>query len=192
MNDFGSERLAQAATLGSAPRTHDDALDPAGEQFDELYATYRIFLRRLAVRKGVPPRDADDLVQDVFATYLVNPGNVRDLHSYLIGGIRNAAWQYQRRLCASPIRDADHNELASAASDEQLLEGVIRSMVLGATLARLAPTCRETLERFHLNGESAAAIAASRGTSANYVARLLTYCRKRARDAYQSMLKGPS
>jgi RNA polymerase sigma factor (sigma-70 family) len=192
MNELGSERLAQAATLAEAPHSHGVAVDPAGEQFDALYATYRVFLRRLAVRKGVPPRDADDLVQDVFATYLVNPANVRDLHSYLIGGIRNAARQYQRRLWSSPIRQAEESELAAAASDEQVLEGVIRTMVLGATLARMAPTCRETLERFHLHGETAAAIAATRGTSANYVARLLTYCRKKARDAYQTMLRGSS
>jgi RNA polymerase sigma factor (sigma-70 family) len=192
MNDVDSGRLTQAATLACPPRGQEDAADPAGEQFDALYTTYRIFLRRLAMRKGVPPRDADDLVQDVFATYLVNPSNVRDRHSYLLGGIRNAAMQYHRRRHSSPFREADENELAAAALDEQLLDGVIRTMVLGATFARLAPTCRETLERFHLNGETAAAIAASRGTSANYVARLLTYCRKKARDAYQAMLGGAS
>jgi hypothetical protein len=63
---------------------------------------------------------------------------------------------------------------------------VIRNIIIDGTLARLGSSCRETLRRFYLTGESAPAIAQSRNTSANYILRLLSFCRKRARDLHRN------
>jgi DNA-directed RNA polymerase specialized sigma24 family protein len=127
----------------------------------------------------------------VFATYLTNPANVRNLRSYLIGAICNAARQYLRRdaterelFCGEPI--------CAAAPDEDLVEGVIRNITISTTLAQLGPSCQETLRRFYLTGETAPMIAQSRKTTANYILRLLNYCRNRARAIYVAMSKGGS
>jgi len=153
-----------------------------------IYAAYRPLLRLLAVRRfGVPEADAEDLVQDVFATYLVNQSNVRELRPYLIGAICNAARQYNRRGAAEPFCDRD---VCLASPSEDIVETVVRKLILGATLGQLGVRCRETLARFYFGGESAAAIAESRETSANYIARLLSYCRSKAREIYSRMREG--
>lgn len=160
--------------------------DPATARFDALYAAYRPLLRKIAIRKfGIPPDAVDDLVHDVFATYLANPSNVRDLHPYLIGAICNASRQYRRRDDASPFCSKSV-EWAGSPGDE-LVDGVVRNLIIGTTLSRLGVKCRETLQRFHLHGESAASIATSRNTSPNYICRLLNYCRNRARSIYLEM-----
>jgi RNA polymerase sigma factor (sigma-70 family) len=173
---------AQAGVPGIALHGH-----PA-TPFDALYAAYRPFLRRLAVRKfNIPPGDADDLVQDVFATYLASASSVRDVHPYLIGAICNAARHYRRRDAASPFCDAVP---CAATPDDALIDEVVQSLTIAAALARLGPRCRETLERYYLLGEKAVDIARSRQQSANYISRLLNYCRNRARTLYQEK-RGP-
>lgn len=158
----------------------------AGSAFDTLYAAYRPLLRHVAVRRfGIPLEDADDLVHDVFATYLLRRSEVRDPRAYLFGAIRNASQQYGRREDASPVRPLLDDE--EPASGEELAEDVIRNVTIRAALAQLGPVCRETLYRFHVVGEKASAIAESREQKEGYIYRLLNYCRNRARDIYRGM-----
>jgi RNA polymerase sigma factor (sigma-70 family) len=155
--------------------------------FDRLYETYCPLLRRIAMRKfNIPRADVDELVQDVFATYLTHAGRVRELRPYLIGGICNAARQYWREADAERqvFCDAD---VCSAMSDDAVLESLIRNTLMSAALSRLGASCRETLRRFYLEGESAISIAASRDTTQNSIHQLLSYCRGRARKAYRAM-----
>jgi RNA polymerase sigma factor (sigma-70 family) len=181
------DRLLSAANAAVAARARADPPDSAALQFETIYTAYAPLLRKIAMRKfGIPRGDAEALVHDVFATYLANPANVRNLRPYLIGAICNAARSHLRR-------DATERELfcdgpvCAAAPDEDLVEGVIRSITLSTALAQLGPSCRETLRRFYFTGESAPVIARSRNTTANYILRLLNYCRNRARAIYESM-----
>jgi RNA polymerase sigma factor (sigma-70 family) len=156
-------------------------------EFDRLYESYFPFLRGIAMRKfRIPPDDVDELVQDVFATYLTHAARVRELRPYLIGGICNAARQYWRETDAerAVFCDADPE---FAASDDAVLESLIRSTLISAALSRLGTSCRETLRRFYIDGESAISIAASRETTPNSIHQLLSYCRGRAREAYRAM-----
>ncbi len=185
MTEPAAERLARAASTVARPEDEVCAAEP----FDALYTSYRPLLRKIAIRKfDIPAADVDDLVQDVFATYFANSANVHDPHAYLIGATCNAARQYWRRDHASPFCGAS---IACAATPtDEVVDGVIRNLVIGATLRRLGDSCRETLERFYLRGETTAAIAESRETSANYICRLLNYCRNRARSLYREMCTG--
>lgn len=191
--DQGSpDRLMAVANAAVASRAGADAPDSLAVHFEVIYTAYAPLLWKIAMRKfGIPRSDAEALVHDVFATYLANPANVRNLRPYLIGAICNAARQYLRRdaaerelFCGEPV--------CAATPDDELIEGVIRSITLRVTLAQLGPSCQETLRRFYLTGETAPMIAESRKTSANYILRLLNYCRNRARAAYQAMSKGGS
>ena len=189
MSALASDRLADvgmiAVSVLAGSRTGSDA---GADRFDALYLAYWPLLRKIAVRKfGVAITDADDLVQDVFATYLANPSNVRELHPYLIGAICNASRQYHRRNEASPFCSSS---ACGATPDDELIDGVVRNVVIATTLSRLGARCRETLERFYLNGETAVSIAESRDTSAGYIWRLLNYCRNRARAVYQQTSVG--
>jgi RNA polymerase sigma factor (sigma-70 family) len=189
MSTLASDRLADAGNLAVAALVHRGVdRDAAALRFDALYVAYRPLLRKIAIRKfGVGVSDADDLVQDVFATYLANPANVRELHPYLIGAICNASRQYRRRNESSPFCQSN---ACGATPDDELIDGVVRNVVIAATMSRLGARCRETLERFYLNGETAVSIAESRDTSAGYMWRLLNYCRNRARAIYRQMSVG--
>lgn len=185
MSGLVYEKLTSAGNAGLRARSVDERTDDAGTRFDELYATYQPLLRRIAIRKfGIPLADVDDLVQDVFATYLANPANVRDVHPYLIGAICNASRQYRRRDDAAPFSPLPEHGVCGATPDDELIDGVVRNLVMRATLNRLGTSCRETLERFYLLGETTAAIARTRDKSANYICRLLNYCRNRARSIF--------
>ena len=182
--------IAIAATAGEAD---DSAADrAAASPFDAIYDMYAPLMRRIAVaRFGISVNDAADLVHDVFATYLVNPSRVTELRPYLIGAICNASRSYLRRTAA---RDAVCSGLddCMAASDQGLLDAVVRDVLVGRILGRLGRSCREVLYRFYFLGETAAVIAERRNTSAGYIGRLLHFCRKSARDAYQAMEDGES
>ena len=185
MNGLVYEKLTSAGNAALAARPVNACDDEATRRFDELYATYQPLLRRIAIRKfGIPLADVDDLVQDVFATYLANPANVRDVHPYLIGAICNASRQYRRRDDAAPFSPLPEHGVCGATPDDELIDGVVRNLVMRATLNRLGTSCRETLERFYLLGETTAAIARTRDKSANYICRLLNYCRNRARSIF--------
>ena len=175
--------VAPVPVLLTAPLT----AEASAAAFDSLYATYLPLLRKIAIAKfAVPACDAEALAHDVFATYLANPANVRNVHAYLIGAICNAARQYRRRDAAERTLFCDSG-ICEGEPSREMSDDVVRTMVVNATLARLGESCRETLRRFYLIGESAPAIAATRNTSANYVLRLLSYCRKRARAMYEEM-----
>lgn len=179
----GAGSLAETGTAAGVTGMAE-ARDP---DFDRLYETYCPLLRAIAMRKfNIPRADVDELVQDVFATYLTHASRVRELRPYLIGGICNASRQYWREADAERkvFCDAD---VCSAPSDDALLESLIRNSLMSAALSQLGPSCRETLRRFYIDGESAISIAASRATTQNSIHQLLSYCRNRARETYRAM-----
>jgi RNA polymerase sigma factor (sigma-70 family) len=160
--------------------------EPSVTPFDAIYNGYAPLLRRIAMRKfGISRGDVDGLVHDVFATYLANPDNVRNLHAYLIGAICNASRQHLRRDSSERRMFCD-KPVCAATPDDALIDEVIRNSIIRATLAELGPSCRDALQRFYLNGETAPAIARNRNTTANYIRRLLHLCRSRARVIYTS------
>jgi RNA polymerase sigma factor (sigma-70 family) len=181
---------------GSAPRIGALGADdrrPAGSlsAFDEIYATHAPLMRHIAMKKfDVPHEDAEALVHDVFASYLIRSDQIRELRPYLVGGICNASRQYWRRRRSegavfddTPVLEDDFvEESAPPASETFALQQAI-----AVTLTRLRPRCRDTLRRFYLHGEPAAQIAAAMETTTAYVEQILHTCRKQAREIYRSI-----
>lgn len=189
MTTLPAERLLSAGRI-AAEACFGETEDEALARFDALYAAYRPFLRKIAIGKfGIPPDDAEDLVQDVFATYIAN-GNVYNPHNYLIGAICNASRQWRRRDKAAPTFLELNHETCGATDHDEIVDDVVKNIIIGACLAKLGDKCRDALRRFHLLGESAVSIAHSRNMTANYICRLLSYCRGRAREMYLQMNGG--
>lgn len=154
---------------------------------DAVYLQHAPLLRAIALRRfNIPSAEVDALVHDVFASYFVNASNVRALRPYLVGAICNAARQYWRRRDAERAVFCEGLE-CPASPDDELLESVSRKVRVAALLARLRPACQELLRRYYLDGESTAAIAASRETTANSVLVLLHGCRKSARAIFRAL-----
>ena len=161
-------------------------------KFDDIYRQHVVLLRFIAGRKfRVPPEEIDGLVHDVFATYLTQRENVRNLRAYLVGGICNRCrvfWrertEEERLFEATPSFEEpttpDHAEI-----DEQLSLRI----AVGAALAQMNARCRDTLRRFYLEDESTHDIASALGTSPGCVRKALHDCRKRARAIFRDMAR---
>lgn len=157
--------------------------------FEEAYLQFAPLLRKIAVRKfGIPLTDAESLVHDVFATYFTHANEVNAVRPYLIGGICNAARHHLRRLDAKEALFCGEDPCA-AAPTESILHEVERKILLGRLFARIGSRCRDILQRYYLAGESAGAIAHSLDFKPATVLIFLSKCRKRALEAYHSMMR---
>lgn len=182
MSEDRDELLTAEPAIASDYPADLPAAPDRDPEFEQLYATYFPLLRRIAARKfSVPLAEVDPLVHDVFATYLTHPERVREVRSYLIGGICNAARTYWRRSDAERRVFCD-DAPCEAIADDAAIGSLARRMDLRAVLGQLGDSCRETLYRFYVRGESAIDIAASRGTTASSICQLLSYCRRSARE----------
>lgn len=159
----------------------------------QLYLDYAPLLRRVAVRKfNVPPAEAEALVHDVFINYLVTPRRVTDRHlrAYLVASICNASRNYWRsRHAEARVFAAGACDVSSAASHDEVLEGLARNLTVASTLAKLGARCRELLNRYYLRGEATPAVAAAMKTTASNVNYLMHVCRKRARAIYEQITR---
>lgn len=155
--------------------------------FEEAYLRFAPRLRKIAVAKfRIPRAEAETLVHDVFATYMVNASSVRALEPYLIGAICNASRHYLRRSGAADAIFCEGAECAAVPGDD-LLAAVERKMLISRLLSRVGARCRELLHRYYVRGETTQSIADRLDSTPGSVLVSLHNCRKRARAAFQSV-----
>jgi RNA polymerase sigma-70 factor (ECF subfamily) len=136
---------------------------------DELFRRHAPFVARLLHRLGVPAREIDDVVQQVFVVVHKNGGYVHGPAtptSYLGAIAVKAASSARRRDGAQRSRHAEYSEelLASSGRDPvSLLEVRRELMQLQAALDEMDPDLRAVLVLTELEGETCASIAASQG-----------------------------
>lgn len=174
------------------PTTHESAATAPEPRFANTSGIASIcqqhapFLRGIARHKfGVPESDVDDLVQDVFATFLTCPARVQDLRAYLIGGICNASREYWRRQKQDErlFADVDEDTIVS----EDVTDSVTLALTLNSVLERVDPRCRSVVMRYYVDDEDSTSIAASIGTSRRNVNYILHICRKRIRAIFRQI-----
>src|SRR5690349_10078638 len=142
---------------------------------DELFRLHAPFVARLLHRLGVPTREIDDVLQQVFVVVHQNGGYVHGPAtptSYLGAIAVKAASTARRRDGAQRSRQTEHDPelLASAGRDPVSLLEVRRELLqLQAALDEMDPDLRAVLVLTELEGESCAAIAASQGIAVGTV-----------------------
>ena len=155
--------------------------------FEEAYLRFAPLLRKIAVAKfNIPRAEAETLVHDVFATYLVNASEVRALEPYLIGAICNASRHYLRRSGAADALFCEGAE-CEATPGADLLAEVERKLLVSRLLSRVGSRCRELLHRYYVKGDTTQAIADGLDSTPGSILVSLHHCRKRARAAFQSV-----
>lgn len=156
--------------------------------FEEAYLQFAPRLRKIAVAKfNIPRAEAETLVHDVFASYLVNAASVRALEPYLIGAICNASRHYLRRSGAADAIFCDGDAECAATPGADLLAEVERKLLVSRLLSRVGARCRELLHRYYVKGESTQSIADGLDSTPGSILVSLHNCRKRARAAFQSV-----
>src|SRR6266542_3882039 len=143
----------------SAPPKRDDS------EFEKIYKKHFRFLVSIAVRKfGVPSSEADTLAHEVFLSYLKRHDEIKDIHSWLLGGICYASRYFWRQRG----RGGEMVELDELYEREDPKSHDNRNKLPDALTARavidsLPPRYRQILRLRYYDGCSIAEIAEQLG-----------------------------
>lgn len=185
MND--SHLVTERAVPDRPAATGDRVPDPS---FDQLYSEHVPLLRAIAMRRGVPFSESEELVQEVFATYLVDPDRVHNVRAYLVGGICHAIRAYRRRCEreGKVFAELDDEADVPAFRASNAFESLSDSLTLAAVLSRIGGKCRSLLQRVYVDKESKESIAADLDYRPATIDQLLFSCRKRAREEFLKLM----
>lgn len=157
---------------------------PAADDVETLYIEHRNLLLYVACRKfRVPDSDAENLIQEVFLSYLQTGTKIENIRAWLVAAMCNASrhyWRAQGRTESLPDDFNDHCDPDSQGLAEQYM---IR-MTVRQAIDYLQPRCRETLWLHYFEGRSAGDVARELETTNRYAEKLIHNCLKRVREIY--------
>lgn len=159
---------------------------PAGT----LFRRHAAFVVRFLVRYGVPVRDVDDVLQEVFLVAHrhggYHPGPAKPTTWLATIAMRLAA-TYRQKARTRSFQQAAGDAIDAAASDAptpELTVAIDGEMArLHAALRTLPPEHRHAFILFELEGEPCSSIAAATGVPVGTVHSRLHFARKRLRRA---------
>lgn len=159
-------------------------VDPATQRsaFDAVYEEHYSLLYNVALHRfNVPPAAADDVVQEVFLSYLMARDSVRDARAWLVGGVCNASRGYWRTQAGRK------EEMLEKRSVPVQIEQVLREVSVRQVMDRLHPKCRRTLELHYWEGATAREVAESLETTPRYAEKLIHQCLRKAWRAWHHL-----
>jgi RNA polymerase sigma factor (sigma-70 family) len=163
--------IATDAQLVSRCRGGDQA---AWNELVERFSRYVFAICVQAFR--LPPEDAEDVFQEVFARVYQHLDRLRSDDS-----IRPWIAQLTRRLCIDRLRSsgregpAELDDLDPGGVDEALA-GLDDALTLRASLDAVGDPCRDILDRFFSRDESYKAIGEALGLPAGTIASRISRC----------------
>jgi RNA polymerase sigma factor (sigma-70 family) len=148
----------------------------------ERFARYVYAIAAQAFR--LPPHDAEDVFQEVFARVYEHLDRLRSADA-----LQPWIAQITRRLCVDRIRAA-RREIPTEEEDEtagvdEILESLDEAMRVRAALDLIGDPCREILDRFFCRDESYRTIGESLELPAGTVASRISRCLAKLRAALE-------
>jgi RNA polymerase sigma factor (sigma-70 family) len=193
------EQNASDVTSSSAPRprtekpaarsvsTPPPPPSPAADDVETLYVEHRNLLLYVACRKfRIPDCDAENLIQEVFLSFLQTGTKIDNIRAWLVAAMCNASrhyWRAQGRIESLPDDFNDHSDPGSHGLADQFA----MKMTVRQALDYLQPRCRETLWLHYFEGRSAGDVARELETTNRYAEKLIHNCLKRVREIYMSI-----
>jgi RNA polymerase sigma-70 factor (ECF subfamily) len=147
----------------------------------ELVERFSRYVYAIAVQAfRLPPEDADDVFQEVFARTYEHLDRLRD-----DAAIRPWLGQLTRRLCIDHLRagareQPAEDELEPGEVDERL-ERLDEALSVHDALAELSENCREILDRFFARDESYRTIGAALDLPSGTIASRISRCLQKLR-----------
>jgi RNA polymerase sigma factor (sigma-70 family) len=174
--------IVSAARSASVPVTSSDAIE-------SLYLEFRTLLLYVACRKfRVPDTDSENLIQEVFLSYIQNVTPIENVRAWLVAAMCNASrhyWRVQGKTESLP----DDFDGQSDPGSHGLADQFAMRMTLQKALKYLQPRCRETLWLHYFEGRSASDVARELHTTSRYAEKLIHNCLKRVREIYHRITK---
>jgi RNA polymerase sigma factor (sigma-70 family) len=159
----------------------------AADDVETLYVEHRNLLLYVACRKfRIPDTDAENLIQEVFLSFLQTGTKIENIRAWLVAAMCNASrhyWRAQGRTESLPDDFNDHSDPGSHGLADQFAT----KMTVRQALDYLQPRCRETLWLHYFEGRSAGDVARELETTNRYAEKLIHNCLKRVREIYISI-----
>jgi RNA polymerase sigma factor (sigma-70 family) len=159
----------------------------AADDVEALYLEHRSLLLYVASRKfRIPESDSENLIQEVFLSFLQTGTKIDNVRAWLVAAMCNASrhyWRAQGRTESLPDDFQDHPDSGSVGLADQFAT----QMTVRQALQYLQPRCRETLWLHYFEGRSAGDVARELETTNRYAEKLIHNCLKRVREIYMSI-----
>lgn len=182
-NESQAARPSATATVIEPPQVPATQADDV----EVLYVQHRSLLLYVACRKfRVPETDAENLIQEVFLSYLQTGTTIDKPRAWLVAAMCNASRHYWRASGRTESLPEDFNEQSDPHS-HSLAEEFTMRMTIRQVLKYLQPRCRETLWLHYFEGRSAGDVARELATTHRYAEKLIHNCLKRAREIYKTI-----
>lgn len=161
--------------------------EAAADRVEACYLEYRELLIHVACRKfGVPERDAEALIQEVFLALLRSGDAVVNVRAWLVGAVCNASRYYLRGARRTEPLPDDYQFTTDAAA-ERLADQLATNLTVRQAIGYLQPRCRETLWLHYYEGRTAKDVAIALDTSPRYAEKLIHNCLERVRRIYNTI-----
>jgi RNA polymerase sigma-70 factor (ECF subfamily) len=161
------------------------------EAWNELVERFSRYVYAIAVQAfRLPPADAEDVFQEVFARVYEHLDRLRSDDA-----IRPWIAQLTRRLCIDRLRSAgreapvEWDELEVAGVDESLAR-LDEAMTVRACLDEVGENCKEILDRFFCRDESYRAIGEALDLPAGTIASRISRCLSKLKAAFEGRSDG--
>jgi RNA polymerase sigma factor (sigma-70 family) len=156
-------------------------------EIEALYLEHRALLLFVACRKfRINDVDAENLIQEVFLSFLQTCTRIDNVRAWLVAAMCNASrhhWRATGRV--EPLPDDYDNQ--SDPDSQSLADRFAMQMTVQQVLRYMQPRCRETLRLHYYEGRSAVDVAKEMETTNRYAEKLIHNCLRRAREIYQSI-----
>ena len=176
-----NEKATARAAAAPVPST------PAADDVEALYLEHRNLLLYVACRKfRIPDCDAENLIQEVFLSFLQTGTKIDNIRAWLVAAMCNASrhyWRAQGRVESLPDNFNDQSDPGTHGLADQFA----MKMTVRQALDYLQPRCRETLWLHYFEGRSAGDVARELETTNRYAEKLIHNCLKRVREIYLSI-----
>lgn len=149
-----------------------------------LYNEHRTLLLYIACRKfRIPDCDSENLIQDVFLSYLQTGTKIENVRAWLVAAMCNASRHYWRAQGRTEPLPDDYVDRLDPTS-QGLAERYALLMTIQQAMQYLAEKCRDTLHLHYFEGHSAVEVAAVLETTPRYAEKLIHNCLQRVRQIY--------
>jgi len=160
---------------------------PAEVDIGVMYVEYRMLLLSVACRKfRIAECEAENLIQEVFLSYLQAGTRIENAKAWLVAAMCNASRHYWRAQGRTEPLPEDFGERCDPSSNG-VADRVAQEMTLHQALDYLQPRCRQTLYLHYFEGRSAGDVAREMETTNRYAEKLIHNCLKRVREIYLSI-----
>jgi RNA polymerase sigma factor (sigma-70 family) len=183
----GEKKAAPRAVAAAPAPAPAPPPSTAADDVEALYIEHRSLLLYVACRKfRIPDTDAENLIQEVFLSFLQTGTKIENVRAWLVAAMCNASrhyWRGQGRTESLPDDFNDHCDPGSHGLADQFA----MKMTVRQAIEYLQPRCRETLWLHYFEGRSAGDVARELDTTNRYAEKLIHNCLKRVREIYMSI-----